>query len=73
MPTTLRNDAAQAGRAIENPRKGETMAQRGFQQGSLFQRGTRRKVWVACWWEDVIQTDGTLGRLRRSEVIGYGR
>jgi integrase len=46
------------------------MARRGFQQGSLFQRGTRRKLWVARWWEDVIQTDGTLGRLRRSEVIG---
>ena len=46
------------------------MARRGFQQGSLFQRGTRRKLWVARWWEDVIQADGTLGRLRRSEVIG---
>ena len=46
------------------------MARRGFQQGSLFQRGTRRKLWVARWWEDVIQSDGTLGRLRRSEVIG---
>jgi integrase len=70
MRTTLRGDAEQAGRAIEIPRKGETMARRGFQQGSLFQRGTRRKLWVARWWEDVIQTDGTLGRLRRSEVIG---
>jgi integrase len=70
MPATLRNDAEQAGRAIEIPKKGETMARRGFQQGSLFRRGTRRKVWVARWWEDVIQTDGTLGRLRRSEVIG---
>jgi integrase len=46
------------------------MARRGFQQGSLFKRGTRRKVWVARWWEDVIRTDGTHGRLRRSEVIG---
>ena len=46
------------------------MARRGFQQGSLFRRGTRKKVWVARWWEDVIHTDGTLGRLRRSEVIG---
>ncbi len=46
------------------------MARRGFQQGSLFQRGTRRKVWVARWCEDVIQRDGTLGRMRRSEVIG---
>ena len=70
MRTTLGGDAEQAGRAIEIRRKGETMARRGFQQGSLFQRGTRRKVWVARWWEDVIQTDGTLGRLRRSEVIG---
>jgi len=46
------------------------MARRGFQQGSLFRRGTRKKVWVARWWEDVIHTDGTFGRLRRSEVIG---
>ncbi len=46
------------------------MARRGFQQGSLFQRGTRRKLWVARWLEDVIQADGALGRLRRSEVIG---
>ena len=70
MRTTLQSDAEQAGRAIEIPKRGETMARRGFQQGSLFQRGTRRKLWVARWWEDVIQSDGTLGRLRRSEVIG---
>ena len=66
MRTTLKDDTEQAGRAIH----GGTMARRGFQQGSLFRRGTRRKVWVARWWEDVIQADGTLGRLRRSEVIG---
>ena len=66
MRTTLKSDTEQAGRAI----LGGTMARRGFQQGSLFQRGTRRKVWVARWWEDVIQADGTVGRLRRSEVIG---
>ncbi len=70
MRTTLRSDAEQAGRAIEIPKKGETTARRGFQQGSLFQRGTRRKLWVARWWEDVIQADGTLGGLRQSEVIG---
>jgi len=68
--STLKSDAAKAGRAIKIPRKGGTMARRGFQQGSLFQRGTRRKLWVARWWEDVIQTDGMLGRLRRSEIIG---
>jgi integrase len=66
MRTTLKDDTERAGRAIH----GGTMARRGFQQGSLFRRGTRRKVWVARWWEDVIQADGTLGRLRRSEVIG---
>ena len=70
MPTTLRPDAEQAGRAIEVPEKGGTMARRGFQQGMLFQRGARRKLWVARWWEDVIQADGMLGRIRRSEVIG---
>src|SRR5260370_10995884 len=66
MRTTLRGETEQAGRAIH----GGTMARRGFQQGSLFERGTRRKLWVARWWEDVIQADGTRGRLRRSEVIG---
>jgi hypothetical protein len=70
MRTTLKSDAEQAGRAVEVPEKGGTMVRRGFQQGMLFQRGTRRKLWVARWWEDVLQVDGTLGRLRRSEVIG---
>jgi integrase len=46
------------------------MARRSFQQGSLFQRGARRKLWVARWWEDVIKADGTHGGLRRSEIIG---
>lgn len=46
------------------------MARRRFQYGSLFRRGTRRKVWVARWWEDVINPDGTIGRRRRAEVLG---
>jgi integrase len=46
------------------------MARRGFQQGSLFKRGIRRKVWVARWWEDVVAAGGTLKRQRRSEVLG---
>lgn len=46
------------------------MARRGFQQGSLFKRGIRRKVWVGRWWEDVVEAGGALKRLRRSEVIG---
>jgi integrase len=59
-------DAEQARRAIE----GGTMARRRFQRGSLFQRGKRQKVWVARWREDVINADGTMGRMRRSAVIG---
>lgn len=43
---------------------------RCYQQGSLFKRGTRKKVWVARWWEDVIGPDNRIERIRRSEVIG---
>ncbi|MGB7846203.1 MAG: hypothetical protein WBL63_11350 [Candidatus Acidiferrum sp.] len=46
------------------------MARRRFQQGSLFKRGTQRKVWVARWWEEVINPDGSIGRRRRAEVLG---
>lgn len=43
---------------------------RRFQHGRLFKRGTRRKVWVARWWEDVIGLDGQLDRIRCSEILG---
>jgi len=46
------------------------MARRRFQQGSLFLRGKRERVWVARWWEDVIRPDGAPGRIRKAEVIG---
>jgi integrase len=46
------------------------MARKRFQQGSLFKRGTQRKVWVARWWEEVINLDGSIGRRRRAEVLG---
>ena len=67
MATTLKADAEQAERAIYGGRR---MARRRFQYGSLFRRGTRRKVWVARWWEEVINPDGTIGRRRRAEVLG---
>jgi integrase len=67
MTTTLKADAEQAERAIYG---GTRMARRRFQYGSLFQRGTRRKVWVARWWEEVINPDGNIGRRRRAEVLG---
>jgi integrase len=43
---------------------------RCFQEGSLFKRGTRKKVWVVRWWEPVIGPDNVPGRIRRSEVLG---
>jgi integrase len=43
---------------------------RCFQEGSLFKRGKRKKVWVARWWEPVIGPDNVPGRIRRSEVLG---
>jgi integrase len=46
------------------------MARRRYQEGNLFTRGKRRKVWVLRWWEDSIRPDGSLGRVRRSEVLG---
>jgi integrase len=43
---------------------------RCYQEGSLFRRGTRKKVWVARWWEDAIGLDNQMQRIRRSEVLG---
>jgi len=46
------------------------MARCRYQNGCLFIRGKRRKVWVARWTEDVIQRDGSVHRVLRSEVLG---
>jgi integrase len=43
---------------------------RCFQEGSLFKRGKRKKVWVGRWWEPVIVPDGQPGQVRRSEILG---
>jgi integrase len=43
---------------------------RRFQQGSLFKRGSRTKVWVARWWEEVSGVGGKSERIRRSEILG---
>jgi integrase len=55
-----------------NPLKGdfERMARKRYQRGQLFQKGKRRKVWVARWREDMIRADGSRYRPRRSEVLG---
>ena len=46
------------------------MARRRFQRGHLFLRGKRQKVWVAKWRDDVVLPDGSVKRVRRSEVLG---
>src|SRR5438270_12530276 len=56
---------------LSGPLKGGILARkRHFQRGSLFQRGKRNKVWVARWWEEIISSEGTVGRVRRSEILG---
>lgn len=46
------------------------MARSRYQDGCLFIRGKRRKVWVARWREDVILADGSTIRVMRSLVLG---
>lgn len=46
------------------------MARCRYQDGCLFIRGKRRKMWVARWREDVIQPDGAVIRVLRSETLG---
>jgi integrase len=46
------------------------MARRRYQRGTLFLRGTKRKVWVARWREDVLLPDGSTQRIRKCEILG---
>ena len=63
---TLGADARKCGRANG---KGK-MARPRYQDGSLFIRGKRTKVWVARWREDLIREDGSLYRTQRTVVLG---
>ena len=66
---TLRSDIGKGRRAnlrLERKR----MARSQYQNGCLFIRGKRRKVWVARWREDVILADGSADRVMRSVVLG---
>jgi len=65
MSDTLRSDARECGRANGK----ERMARPRYQDGSLFIRGKRVKVWVARWREDVIREDGTLHRTQPTVVL----
>jgi integrase len=46
------------------------MARCQYQNGCLFIRGKRRKMWVARWREDVILADGSTSRVMRSAALG---
>lgn len=46
------------------------MARRRYQRGQLFLRGKRNKVWIGRWREDEVQTDGTIKRVHKSEILG---
>jgi integrase len=66
---TLRSDIGKGRRAnLRMERK--RMARSQYQNGCLFIRGKRRKVWVARWREDVILADGSADRVMRSVVLG---
>ena len=46
------------------------MARRRYQQGCLFVRGKKRKVWVLRYREDVMLPSGQIARVNRSEILG---
>lgn len=67
-PATLTSVAEPTKRAIQ--REDKKMARRRYQRGSLFVRGKRRMVYVLRYYEDVLLSDNSLGRQRRSVVLG---
>src|SRR6185437_4196042 len=69
MHATLENDIGKGGRANYSKER-KRMARCHYQDGCLFIRGKRRKMWVALWREDVIQPDGAVIRVLRSETLG---
>ena len=46
------------------------MARRRYQRGYLYLRGKKTSVWIGRWREDVMRTDGSIQRIKRSIVIG---
>jgi integrase len=58
------------GREANHSKERKRMAHCQYQGGCLFIRGKKRKMWVARWREDVIQPDGAVLRVLRSETLG---
>jgi integrase len=65
----LRIDIGKGGRANHSKER-KRMARCRYQDGYLFIRGRKRKMWVARWREDMIQPDGAVLRVLRSETLG---
>ena len=63
---TIVSDAERGGRVSRK----ERMTRPRYQDGCLWTRGKRRKVWVIRWREDVPQTDGSITRVQRAETLG---
>ena len=46
------------------------MARRRYQKGSIRKRGKRNPTWELQWWEDYVKDDGSIGRRRKSAILG---
>ena len=49
------------------------MARRRYQKGRVFLRGTKKRVWVGRWREDLVLADGSIRRVERSAILGDER
>ena len=64
--STILADAERGGRVSRK----ERMTRPRHQDGCLWTRGKRRKVWVLRWRADVLQPDGSVKRKNRAETLG---
>ena len=65
---TLKSDRRKSGRVNEG--KEFPVARRRYQKGCLLKKG---KNWVLRYREDILNPDGTVGRIHRSVVLGIMR
>src|SRR6266404_363762 len=63
---TMIVDADRGGRVSRK----ERMTRPRYQEGCLWTRGKRRKMWVVRWRGNVLQPDGTVRRIQRAETLG---
>src|SRR5260370_5405659 len=66
VSATIIGDAARGGRASRK----ERMTRPRYQEGCLWIRGKRRKMWVVRWRENGLEPDGAGRRIQRAETLG---